>query len=69
MRSVFCCKFHFLIYLLLDMPDKYIYCLMGSESIQKVRSIPCGISPDESKRRIELFKQFDVNNNGYLSLA
>jgi Mor family transcriptional regulator len=34
-----------------------------------VKSIPLGDSPEERERRDELYSQFDVNGNNYLSLA
>jgi len=35
----------------------------------KVAKIPLGDSPDDKAKRLEIFKGFDVNANGYLSLA
>lgn len=34
-----------------------------------MKSIPLGDSPEERERRDELYSQFDVNGNSYLSLA
>ena len=31
--------------------------------------LPIGKSPEEKAKRDQIFKQFDPNNNGYLSLA
>ncbi len=42
---------------------------MGAASIEKVNKIPTGLSADSAKRRANLFIQFDVNGNKYLSLA
>lgn len=35
----------------------------------KVAKIPLGDSPEDQKARLALFRGFDVNANGYLSLA
>ena len=35
----------------------------------KVAKIPLGDSPEDQKTRLALFREFDVNANGYLSLA
>lgn len=35
----------------------------------KVAKIPLGDTPEDNKARLELFKGFDMNCNGYLSLA
>lgn len=35
----------------------------------KVAKIPLGDSPEDKKERLGLFREFDMNANGYLSLA
>jgi hypothetical protein len=42
---------------------------MGASSLEKVKRIPIGLSPEDRISRLELYKQLDMNNNGYLSLA
>ena len=42
---------------------------MGNAEIQKAERLPYGDSAEDVARRKELFKQFDVDNTGYLSLA
>jgi len=35
----------------------------------KVAKIPIGDTPEDKAERLRLFKEFDMNANGYLSLA
>lgn len=42
---------------------------MGSGSMEKIRAIPMGMSPEENKAREQIFKDMDMNGNNYLSLA
>jgi hypothetical protein len=42
---------------------------MGSSSLEKVKNIPIGVSPEDREKRLVVYNQFDMNGNGYLSLA
>jgi len=42
---------------------------MGNASKQKAAKIPVTDSPEDVKARTALFSKFDMNANGYLSLA
>lgn len=42
---------------------------MGASAIEKVNKIPIGVSPDDRAQRHAIFAEFDMNSNGYLSLA
>lgn len=42
---------------------------MGASSIEKVKKIPIGVSPEDRAERLRIYAQFDMNGNGYLSLA
>ncbi len=42
---------------------------MGASSLEKVKKIPTGVSPEDRAERLQIYSQFDMNNNGYLSLA
>ena len=33
------------------------------------KKLPYSTSPEDTQRRAEIWESFDVNNNGYLSLA
>jgi hypothetical protein len=44
-----------------------IFCIFGGR--EWAGKLPIGKSESEQARRDELFKQFDPNGNGYLSLA
>lgn len=42
---------------------------MGASSMAKVNKIPIGVSPEDRAARLAIYNQFDMNGNGYLSLA
>ncbi len=42
---------------------------MGSSIKEKCKNIPIGDSADDVDRRKAIFRDFDVNNNNYLSLS
>jgi hypothetical protein len=42
---------------------------MGASAMEKVKKIPIGVAPEDKVQRLRIYAQFDMNNNGYLSLA